>query len=254
MADILQLAKNAIVKTTDSEIVYEPGVEMTVQLTAKTSIDPGRCPGRRSAFRPSHPRPATATGQRQPFQTMAAKPPKESDMTNLMFIGSQDELEAAFAEAGWASAAALSRNSSLETFRAVAELRGYKEAPCPRCCSKAVRPTQLPEAEQHLRPTAPFADLAPPGLPNGRARDYGSSSSTHDTGIDFSEENRTFIHKVDSNIDRERAKVVSDLIFTGKVVSVALVDRPAVPGSSMNATGDKLLTDGGMAVVVLGGR
>ena len=82
-------------------------------------------------------------------------------------------------------------------------------------------------------------------------RDVWVSSSTHDTGIDFSQENRTFIHKVDSKIDAERAKVVSDLIFTGKVVSVALVDRPAVPQESMNATGDKLLTDGRMAVLVL---
>ena len=32
----------------------------------------------------------------------------------------------------------------------------------------------------------------------------------------------------------------------------ALVDRPKVPTESMNATGDKLLTDGRMAVLVLG--
>ena len=87
-----------------------------------------------------------------------------------------------------------------------------------------------------------------------QGQDVWVSSSTHDIGIDFSPENRTFIHKVDSHIDAERAKVVSDLIFTGKIVSVALVDRPAVPKESMNATGDKLLTDGKMAVLVLGGR
>src|SRR5207237_7691842 len=87
-----------------------------------------------------------------------------------------------------------------------------------------------------------------------QAHDVWVASSTHDIGIEFSQENRTFIHKVDSHIDDERAKVVSDLIFTGKVVSVAVVDRPAVPQESMNATGDKLLTDGRMAVLALSGR
>ena len=76
-------------------------------------------------------------------------------------------------------------------------------------------------------------------------------SSTHDIGIEFSQENRTFIHVIDSNIDRERAKVVSDLIFADKVESLALVDRPAVPKKSRNATGDALETDGRMAVLVL---
>ena len=76
-------------------------------------------------------------------------------------------------------------------------------------------------------------------------------AATHDTGIEFSEQNRTFIHKIDSQIDRERAKVVNDLLFTGRVVSVALVERPDVPQHSQNATGDVLETDGMMAVLVL---
>jgi hypothetical protein len=75
-------------------------------------------------------------------------------------------------------------------------------------------------------------------------------SSTHDTGIDFSERDRTFIHKVDGQIDRERAKVVADLLFTGLVKSVALVERPEVPTRIENATGDSLQTDGKMAVLL----
>ena len=70
------------------------------------------------------------------------------------------------------------------------------------------------------------------------------------SGIDISPEDHTFIHKVDSQIDRERAKVVNDLLLTGMVKSLALVDRPAVPKESANATGDKLITDGQMAVIV----
>jgi hypothetical protein len=76
-------------------------------------------------------------------------------------------------------------------------------------------------------------------------------AATHDIGIEFSPENRTFIHKIDSYIDRERAKVVSDLLFTSLVRGLALVEREAVPKQSMNATGDKLETDGAMAVLLL---
>jgi len=254
LADILQIAKNAMVKNTDSEIVYEPGVEMTLQLTSKAAINPGSAPGKAISFQP-----LSAEGQlqqmvnAQPFLTRAAKPPKESDMTNLMFIGSQQDLEAAFIEAGWTSAATLTRNSSMETFRAIAEMRGYKEAPMSILLLDG-RPADLNYQKQnntfaqrhHLRIWRRPVQW--------QGQDVWVSSSTHDIGIDFSPENRTFIHKVDSHIDAERAKVVSDLIFTGKIVSVGLVDRPAVPKESMNATGDKLLTDGKMAVLVLGGR
>jgi hypothetical protein len=76
-------------------------------------------------------------------------------------------------------------------------------------------------------------------------------AATHDTGIEFSAENRTFIHKIDSLIDRERAKVVNDLIFGGRVKGLALIDRPAVPKETKNATGDVVKTDGRMAVVLL---
>ena len=56
--------------------------------------------------------------------------------------------------------------------------------------------------------------------------------------------------EVAARMDRERAKVVTDLIFTGMVKSVAMVDRPEVPTTVQNATGDTLKTDGAMAVVM----
>ena len=74
-------------------------------------------------------------------------------------------------------------------------------------------------------------------------------AATHDTGIDFSEQGRNFTHKIDGQIDHERAKVVSDLLFTGLVQGLSLVERPDVPTDLFNATGDQLHTDGKMAVV-----
>jgi hypothetical protein len=86
-----------------------------------------------------------------------------------------------------------------------------------------------------------------PGRFNGQ--EIWASSATHDTGIDFSEQDRTFIHKIDSHIDLERAKVVNDLLLTGAVRGLSLVDRSNLPQDMFNATGDALMTDGAMAVV-----
>ena len=76
-------------------------------------------------------------------------------------------------------------------------------------------------------------------------------AATHDMGISFSEANRTFIHRIDSSIDRERDKVSNDLIYTGHVRSMLLVDRSTIPQHAQNATGDNLVTDGRIAILVL---
>ena len=44
---------------------------------------------------------------RQPFQTMAQRPSKPSDVTNIMLIGTLEQVQQAFKDAGWSNAAAL---------------------------------------------------------------------------------------------------------------------------------------------------
>jgi len=43
--------------------------------------------------------------------------------------------------------------------------------------------------------------------------------------------------------------VVNDLMFTGLVKGLSLVDRPDIPSDAYNATGDRLITDGRLAVI-----
>jgi hypothetical protein len=76
-------------------------------------------------------------------------------------------------------------------------------------------------------------------------------AATHDTGIDFSQETHTFTHKIDSNIDLERAKVANDLAFSGYLAAFSLVPRSNVPKNISNATGDQLITDEKLAVMQL---
>lgn len=232
-----------------SEISYEPGIEMTLALTQPLKWEPPKAAGPQLEPVPKEEELA-GLAQGQPFLTVAEKPPKPSDMTNLMFIGTQEELVAAFEAAGWIPAAALTKVTGIETFRAIAEQRGYKEAPMSTLLLDGQKPDLNYQKQNntfamrhHLRVWKRPASFD--------GRPVWVCAATHDTGIEFSQQNRTFIHKIDSEIDKERAKVVSDFLFTGKVKSLALVDRPKVPRKAENATGDQVVTDGAIAVLLL---
>jgi hypothetical protein len=248
-ADLLNTVKKAVLHEADTDITYEQGSDFEIELTAPLDLKAASGPGPASKLVPiAHEDALYDFVNRQAFQTFAEKPPKPSDITNLMLIGAREQIEQAFKDAGWASAAALSTDTKFETFRAIAEQRGYKEAPVSVLLLDSHPPDLVFEKltntfaqRHHLRV------WKRPDSFDGQA--VWVVAATHDTGIDFSEQNRTFIHKIDSQIDRERAKVVNDLIFTGRVRSVALVERPAVPKNGQNATGDNITTDGKMAVL-----
>jgi len=246
LADLLGAIKQTVVKPADPNIDYEPGVEMTIQLTGPLTWSAAA-----GGFNVKSIEPADGLSRlvnSEPFRTVAEKPPRPSDMTNLMFLGSGQDIENAFQKAGWSAAAQLNSKSKLETFRAMAEQRGYQEAPVSTLLLEGRSPDLVFEklnntfaARHHLR------IWRRPGLFQGK--EVWVCAATHDIGIDYSEQDRNFIHKVDTHIDHERAKVVSDLLFTGLVQGLALVERPDVPTQLVNATGDALETDGKMAVL-----
>lgn len=250
LAGIIQGAKQALkIDDANPNIDFDPGVEFTLRLTQPLDWR-GPLNGPESALRPfPNEGDLPALVNRQPFRTVAEEPPRPSDMTNIMFIGTEAELRAAFAKAGWSSAERLSTKSKLETARALIEDRGYKEGPMSillldgRAPDLALQKGNNTFARRHH-----LRIFRRPGSFDGKP--IWVCSSTHDTAIVFSDRDRTFIHRVDPSIDKERAKVVSDLLFTGLVRSLALVDRPSVPTESSNATGDALTTDGRMAVIL----
>jgi hypothetical protein len=246
LADLLGSVKQAVVKEADPNIDYEPGVELTIELTKPLAWTGDATAPSVTGIEPQ----ATLSTLvlRQPFRTTAENPPRPSDLANLMFIGTQADIEKAFQEAGWSSAEQLSAKSKLETFRAMTEMRGYKEGPMSILILDGRSPDLVFQktnntynARHHLRIWRRRDTF------NGK--EIWVCAATHDIGIDYSEQNHTFIHKVDAQIDRERAKVVNDLLFTGRVRGLSLVERPDVPKNLFNATGDALETDSKMAVL-----
>lgn len=246
LAQILETAKSLLLKNADPNIEYAAGTEMALRLLKPITLKQGAPP--------SAPPPSSDNGHltdlvlNQAFQTYAAHPPRPSDITNLMFIGELDQIREAFQEAGWVGAESLSGLSKWETARAVLEQRGYKEAPVSIILLDE-RPPDLVlqktnntfSARHHLR-----IWRSPDTY---RGRPVWLCGATHDIGIDYSDRDMTFIHKIDSNIDLERRKVTNDLLLTGKVHGVSLIARPMVPTNFRNGTGDDVNTDGRIAVL-----
>jgi hypothetical protein len=249
LASFFETIKTVALKEPQPEIVLEPGVEMTLKVTDNLKLEPPPSQSQQEQEKPAFSGDELAAlVNAQPFQTKAAKLEKPSDVTNLMFLGSKERIETGFAEAGWTTAAALNQLTALETFRAIAENRGYKESPVSLLMLDSQPPDLVFQKQNNT-----FAKRHHLRIWQRSDRFLGETvwvcSATHDTGIAFSEENRTFIHKIDPHIDLERTKVIHDLEFSGHVNFLTLVDRPAVPREGSNATGDQLLTDGKMAVL-----
>ena len=250
-ADILSAAKNAVFQQASTEISFPPGVEMTLRLAEPVTLPPDQTPAPRPGARPFTDRASLAElVSREPFQTVAQRPPKPSDITNLLLVASEDALRRAFTEAGWSGAAGLNPLSKLETLRALVEDRGYSEAPVSVLLLEGKPPDLV--FEKTLNTFARRHHLRIWRRPvSFHGKTVWAVAATHDIGIDFSEAERTFIHRVDSQIDDERGKVVNDLLFAGQVEAFDLVERPAVPRQVRNATGDNLETDGRIAILEL---
>jgi hypothetical protein len=245
-AELLGTVKQAVLKPTDANIDYKAGVEITIELTKPLDWTGAVKMPDIAAIEPQDQLFRLVNSE--PFRTATQKDQSPSDITSLMFLASRQQIEDAFQKAGWSPAAKLNDQSKLETFRAMAEMRGYQEAPVSVLLLDGRAPDLVFEklndtfaARHHVR------IWQRPGGFSGKG--IWVCSATHDTGISFSDVNRTFIHKIDPQIDQERAKVVNDLVFTGLVRGLSLVERGGLPPDLFNATGDALKTDGSMAVV-----
>jgi hypothetical protein len=246
LGQMLSSVKGASVKEADPSIDYKPGVEFTVKLTKALDWAPSAPPNIPGTLTPLAA--ATALVTQQPYRTSTLKPPTPSDMTNLMFIGTKDVVEAAFKEAGWFASDPLGRASTTQTAQAIIENRGYSEAPMSVLTLNGNPPEMRFEKQNntfasrhHIRVWQTAQTF------NGKP--VFVAAATHDIKIYFSKTSKSITHGIDPDIDKERTKVLNDMLFTGRVQAIALVDRPSIPKDISNATGDHLKTDDKMVVL-----
>lgn len=174
-----------------------------------------------------------------------------SDVTNLMFLGTREEIMSAFSEAGWFEAVPSSFGSNAKVVQATLRQTGYSEAPVSGLMINGRLPDLVFQKSldtfakrHHIRIWKQAAAY------NGREVWVGAA--THDIAVEHTKTMTKWTHRIDPHIDRERDWIESDLLFIGSATGYVDIDRPAAPRSAANATGDDIVTDGMMSVVQVG--
>ncbi|PYQ15156.1 MAG: hypothetical protein DMF80_10480 [Acidobacteria bacterium] len=135
------------------------------------------------------------------------------------------------------------------TFLAFGLRHGYKPAPVSLLELEGRRPDAVFEKQNDTLAKRHHVRIwRRPSLFRGRP--VWLAAATHDVDITFLRKQRTFTHRVDPRIDLERGKIVDDLAFTGQVAAWGLIDRPPAPRDAATSTGDRIETDGRIAVVL----
>ena len=175
-----------------------------------------------------------------------------SDLTNLMFLGTQQQLESAFAEAGWYEADNVQVASALKAAQATIRQTGYSGGPVSTLLLEG-RPPDLVfqksldtfAKRHHIRIWKLSSEYA--------GQQVWVGAATHDIATTNAAGKTKWGHRIDPHVDRERDWITTDLLFVGTAKAYADIDRPQAPRETANATGDDILTDGKMSVVKLAG-
>jgi len=188
--------------------------------------------------------------QHAPLRT-AASNGVPSDLTNVLFIGSQKDLERAFASAGWTTSDHLGVKTALKELEAAARESGYDHAPLSLLTLNGKPPDLVFQKtlntiskRHHIR------IWRQPGVFYEGCETW-IGAATHDIGVGTAGKGTKWFHRIDPWVDREREKVRNDLLFANAASGYLLVDRPSAPTRTSNATGDEIITDGRTLVVRL---
>ncbi len=228
------------------EILYPAGTDVTLQVIGPSNL--AEKPDWKGWNELDSDPELDRLVQRSPVRTATPKS-EPSDLTTMMFLGSREEVQAAFAKAGWVSADHVNVASALKTFQSTVRKSGYEQAPMSTLTIEGQPPDLVFQKALNTFARRHHVRIwKQPG--QYRGRDIWISSGTQDTGIGVQGAKKWF-HRIDPRIDRERARVQTDLLFTQGATRYALVERPRAPKDAENATGDKLLTDGRMLVLWL---
>jgi hypothetical protein len=233
----------------EPEIYFPAGTDIHVKLTAPVSSVPLPLMQTPSLTDAAESSEVDALTEATPIRSTTPAQ-VNADIVNLAFVGSRQQLESAFHEAGWDTSDAFNKHSFMRDFYAFLNNSGYAQAPM-RPFLLAGRPADMSwqkslnsyARRDHLR----IWEWSP--APDSRT--LWLSSSTHDSSAALSLKHREFVHHIAPNIDEERGNVIRDLTVAGCVQSVHMVPRSSVPNFTQNATGDLIRTDGALAVVEL---
>ena len=237
-------AKSVIAPAAIPEIYFPPGTELILRLTAPTSLRSSVTePIGVTAFPPNEERNIqdllTHTAQRA---VMKGKP---SDLVNLVFLGTREEMDRAFRAAGWSRAEGKSPLSLFRMYHALAERVGYQRAPMDSLLLNGVpsdfvyqKCLDTVQKRHHVRLWK-----------EPHQSNVWLGTAAEDIAFRF--EVAHWTHSTAPYIDRERAKVVNDFAFTGCLNDAGLVTRDLADLRTNSSAKRPIRTDGNIAVIRL---
>jgi len=248
------IIKAALINLPEPEIYLPAGAELTLTLTDRLFL---RFSDQEPVKRALHDdaREAEREDLRRlaasmPGRTYTTAPERPSDLTNLLLIGSRDQVAAAFAAAGWSAPLPLTFGRRVRWLRAIGLRRGLDSAPMSSLLVNG-EPADISlekglndvSKRHHIRLWKQDGDWG--------GQDLWIGAATRDVDFGYLRPGRAFAHRIAADVDRERDKVAYDLAFTGCTNSLDWTGRASVPRVTENATGDAMTTDTRLAVVEL---
>jgi hypothetical protein len=248
--------RTLLVQVPEPELYYPAGVELTLALTQPLFAPLADAPvAVAEAWSGPERARMDAVVAAMPLRTHTFnlnRPARNrpSDLTNLLFIGSREDLTAAFEAAGWTPPDSANLRTNIRRIRAVADGRGDTAAPMSMLLVEDTKPDMAWQKgfndvskRHHIRIWKQPETW--------RGRETWIAAATRDVDFAYLRPGRAMTHKIDENIDEERDKVVNDLVFTSCVDLVDWSERMDLPTFSRNATGDPMHTDTRLAIVGL---
>ena len=234
----------AVIRFPEPEIHLPPGTDMNLAVTLSLGSTPT------FPMHTSVPVPPLLAEQLEslPREITRHNGRAADDMINVVFVGSREELNHAFAAAGWSSAERASARSYTHEYLAFSSMRSYATAPVSRLYYRGTLPDLVFQKSLITISKRDHIRIWHYGLVHGR--DIWLGAATHDSGITFRASGFVFSHRIDPVLDLERATVVDDLSFAGCSTQVSFVEDP----SEVPHYGNGFVnTDGRLAVVSVNG-
>jgi len=174
------------------------------------------------------------------------------DMVNVLLIGAQDDVTAAFKAAGWVQVDRTVTDTILTGALATFSKEAYLTMPMsilylfdrPQDYGFAhAEPVKVVESRNHLRAWKSPYEAA--------GRPVWCVAATHDIGFERDQRNNGLTHKIDPAIDGEREYVNDTLASTGLVMQRSHVTPPDALLTAKTATGGEFHSDGRILILVL---
>jgi hypothetical protein len=204
----------------------------------------------RRASRPGREVSASISPSEMPLTTVT-RGGRPGDPINIQFVGTDGQIGAAFAAAGWYRADEIDLVTSVRI--SVDSMLGRKYATAPvsnlylyghKEDMAFERPGRNVRQRDHMR-------IWKTALNGSDGRPIWIGSATKDTKVELAKTNHLPTHHIDSDVDSERTLVVTELAQTAYVVNDTTRSGFGKETHGFNGEGDPYFTDGKVAVLTL---